>query len=243
MKIVPAPFGRLFPLIMKIAIIPNMIARMDAIINIVPPVLIILTTVSKSSAPLLENSLRNSSLFRRKNISPPKAITSPYDKIPKIAESIQLDYATTVTINEHVAEKIDRISRYGISKRLFFGYLICDYFYRYYHYFITKDEIDEEKEVNTERDYLQIKLDKTVKDKIVEYCEKQYISINSLFSYYILNKEITVKSFHIKEPELLYLTLGKNVKDMIRKKAIEMNVSYRFFLNLVAAQICQDLSL
>ncbi|PDM39737.1 MULTISPECIES: hypothetical protein [unclassified Geobacillus] len=97
--------------------------------------------------------------------------------------------------------------------------------------------------MNTERDYLQIKLDKTVKDKIVEYCEKQYISINSLFSYYILNKEITVKSFHIKEPELLYLTLGKNVKDMIRKKAIEMNVSYRFFLNLVAAQICQDLSL
>ncbi|NUK32067.1 hypothetical protein HT574_18985 [Parageobacillus sp. VR-IP] len=165
------------------------------------------------------------------------------DEIEKLKESIQLDYATTVTINEHVAKKIDRISRYGISKRLFFGYLICDYFYRYYHYFITKDEIDEEKEVNTERDYLQIKLDKTVKDKIVEYCEKQYISINSLFSYYILNKEITVKSFHIKEPELLYLTLGKNVKDMIRKKAIEMNVSYRFFLNLVAAQICQDLSL
>ncbi|PDM39036.1 hypothetical protein CN643_16035, partial [Parageobacillus yumthangensis] len=30
------------------------------------------------------------------------------DEIEKLKESIQLDYATTVTINEHVAEKIDR---------------------------------------------------------------------------------------------------------------------------------------
>ncbi|WP_260287794.1 hypothetical protein, partial [Peribacillus aracenensis] len=98
-----------------------------------------------------------------------------------------------------------------------------------------------DKEFNTEKDYIQIKIDKTIKSKISTYSDENAISINSLFAHYILNKELTAKSYSIEGEELLYLTFSKDVKDIIKKNSSEMNISYRFYLNLIAAQICNDL--
>ncbi|RBW68243.1 hypothetical protein [Bacillus taeanensis] len=164
------------------------------------------------------------------------------DEIEQLKVSIQLNYATTITINDAFNDKINQINRYGLSKRVFLGYLICDYFYTHYNHFITNNDINEDKEFNIEKDYIQIKLDKEIKSKISTYCDENAISINSLFAHYILNKELTVKSFEIEEKELLYLTFGKDLKNIIKKKSSEMNISYRFYLNLIASQICQDLN-
>ncbi|MCT1389842.1 hypothetical protein M4D76_16220 [Peribacillus frigoritolerans] len=163
------------------------------------------------------------------------------DDIEQLKVSIQLNYATTITINESVGDKINQIYRHGLSKRVFFGYLICDYFYTNYNYFLTKNDLNDDKEFNTEKDYIQIKIDKTIKSKISTYSDENAISINSLFAHYILNKELTVKSYCIEGEELLYLTFSKDVKDIIKKNSSEMNISYRFYLNLIAAQICNDL--
>jgi hypothetical protein len=163
------------------------------------------------------------------------------DDIEQLKVSIQLNYATTITINESVGDKINKINRHGLSKRVFFGYLLCDYFYTNYNYFLTKNDLNDDKEFNTEKDYIQIKIDKTIKSKISTYSDENAISINSLFAHYILNKELTVKSYSIEGEELLYLTFSKDVKDIIKKNSSEMNISYRFYLNLIAAQICNDL--
>ncbi len=165
------------------------------------------------------------------------------DEIEQLKVSIQLNYVTTITINESVGVKINEIHRHGLSKRVFFGYLICDYFYTHYNYFLTKNDINKDKEFNTDKDYIQIKIDKTIKSKISTYCNENAISLNSLFAHYILNKELTVKSFGVEGKELLYLTFSKDVKDIIKKNSSEMNISYLFYLNLIAAQICNDLSL
>lgn len=173
-----------------------------------------------------------------------KILNQRYTKeyIDKLAEDIHLDHATTFTINEHVALKLKSINRYGLAKRIFFGYLICDYFYKNYDVFISKDDM--KKKFDTERDYVQVTIDKEIKKSISSYCEEYAISITSLFAHYIVNKEITINpiknSIKIEETDLLQLTLSKYVKSILYQKK-GAHISYNLYLNVIANQIVQDL--
>jgi len=167
------------------------------------------------------------------------------EKIETLKNTIHgLNHATNITVNEEFKKKLENIDRYGLSIRVFFGYLICDYFYKNSNSFLGNDVLHEESSVyETMKENMQAKLDKIMKDKITTYCNDNSIAVSSLFSHYVMNKDITIIDFSSSEKEFITLTFSLGVKNRFQRKATEMNVSYFYLINLIAAQICKDLSL
>ncbi|MGP4079962.1 hypothetical protein ACTWQL_08585 [Pseudalkalibacillus sp. R45] len=155
-----------------------------------------------------------------------------------------LTHSTNITVNEIFKKRLMNIERYGLSIRKFFGYIICDYFQRHYHEFFPEEFTEEEKELPvTEKDVVQTTLDKSLKGKIISYCQDHSISVNSLFAYYILNKPIKVRNFESSNKELMDLSFGASVRNKLIEDASNVGMSKSFYLNLIAVQISSDLDL
>jgi len=167
------------------------------------------------------------------------------EKIETLKNTIHgLDHATNITVNKEFKRKLESINRYGLSIRVFFGYVICDYFYKNYQSFLGNDVLHEDSSIyEIKKENIQAKLDKTMKAKITTYCNEHSIAVSSLFSHYVMNKEITVNNFSSIEKESITLTFSKGVKSRFQTDAKAMNVDYFYYINLIAAQICKDLDL
>ncbi|UOR14087.1 hypothetical protein [Halobacillus amylolyticus] len=167
------------------------------------------------------------------------------EKIYEIKTSIHdLNHATNITVNQQFKKKLESIDRYGLSIRMFFGYLLCDYFYKHYSSFLGRDKLKEDvSEYETQKENIQIKIDTNVKSKITSYCNDNSIAVSSLFAHYIMNKQININDFRSEETDFMTLTFSKGVKKRFHSNAKEMNVGYLYYINLIAAQICENLRL
>lgn len=160
-------------------------------------------------------------------------ITEEY--INTLRKQYHLNYSTTFTTSEELKERVDGMNKYGLSTRVFIGYLLCDHF---------REEATSPVIFNDgEKEYIQIVIDKQIKEKIRSYCSANAIDINILFVDFILNKNISVRDYKIHEKDMLLLTLSSHVKEIINKNVSQMSINYRTYLNLVANQICKDLNL
>ncbi|WP_068505920.1 hypothetical protein [Paenibacillus kribbensis] len=170
-------------------------------------------------------------------------LKTTYDKrfIDSLANEITTSVPTASTVNEQIQEKIEKLERYGHSRRVFFGLLISDYFLHNQDKFkIT--ELDESDSNEGDKGHIEITLDRITKEKIVRHCKANAMSVSSLFSHYILSEEIKVDSFVVEEKSFLNLVLGENVKKALQDRSNSTNRTYRFYLNLIAEQIARNIS-
>ncbi|MGM1023751.1 MAG: hypothetical protein ACQEXV_25230 [Bacillota bacterium] len=170
-------------------------------------------------------------------------LKNSYDNrfIESLANEITTSIPTGTTINPQIQEKIEKIERYGRSRRVFFGLLISDYFLHNQDKFTTAIDVDDLSDMK-EKGHIEITLDCMTKEKIVRYCEEHAMSVSSLFSQYILNEEVEIDSFVVQEKSFLNLVLGENVKRVLQSRSNSTNRTYRFYLNLIAEQINRNIS-
>lgn len=173
-------------------------------------------------------------------------------KIEEIQKSIHgLNHPINITVNTNYKEKLYNLNRHGLSIRKFLGYIVCDYFHTNYKETLEKEFFFSDDELHrTERENIQMTLEKDLKEKIAKYCEDNAISINSLFSHFIINKGVEKQVNNLildtspeNKQELLNLTFSTSVKSKMRDNANGMNLSYRYYLYLIALQIKKDLRL
>lgn len=164
----------------------------------------------------------------------------PYE-IDEMKENIKLDYVTSITISEHMNQRINECNMHGLSKRLFIGYVVCDYFYKNYSKFITKEELSQTKQLNTTKNVVQVYTDEKIKRKLLEYCNENSISLSALVSHYLVNKEIKFNSYEINKKVLVNLSLGNDMKSIVHENAKKFGITTLFYLNIVLFQIYDDL--
>lgn len=172
------------------------------------------------------------------------------DDINVMKERISdLNHPTNITVNEEYKNKVYNLNRHGLSIRKFIGYLVCDYFYRNNQEFINdKYKLNES---DKERENTQFKLSEGHKEKIVSYCENHAMSMNSLYTHYILNKKLDYNAYNTlnssfddkTNDELTNMVFIKSVKGVLKDKAEELNINYRYYLKLLSYQIIDDLNL
>lgn len=167
------------------------------------------------------------------------------NKMNDLQEDIHgITHAINITVNAEFKNKVNQIDRFGLSRRKFFGLLVCDYFYQKYTGYLDKDVLNEGlTSYETNKVDIQITVDKAIKTKIIKYCAENAISLNSLIAHYVVNKPLIIKPFESTDKDFLHLNFRRGVKDQIEKNAIEINVSERYYLNLIIAQISFDLGL
>jgi hypothetical protein len=134
---------------------------------------------------------------------------------------------------------LEGIERHGYSRRVFFGLLISDYFLNNQNKFIDQDDSDD---IDVGKGNLEITIDQAKKDVIMTYCQKNSMTVSSLFSHYIMNEDINIDSFEISNKAHLNLIFSNSVKKVLENKAKSTNRTYRFYLNLVAEQIIRNIS-
>ncbi|WP_404456822.1 hypothetical protein LG329_19545 (plasmid) [Virgibacillus necropolis] len=164
--------------------------------------------------------------------------------LDQLSETITgLKIPLVITVSEGLHKKIKEFNRRGYSIRVFLGLLICDYYYKNYS-FLTDNKHESINRIHEKsREYIKPAIDSEVKKKIVKYCNENSFTINSLFAQYILEKDLVVREYEIKEEALLRLNFSNELKKKIDIKINEMSINYRTYLNLIATQICLDLNL
>lgn len=157
----------------------------------------------------------------------------------------QLTFATNITINDTLKDRLMRLERYGLSVRKFFGYVICSYFYKHYSDFLKEEEtVNEQLALHqTKKIVVQPSIDVELKKRLTTYCEQNSIAVSSLFSHYIMNKDIRLIDFNPGNKEFLNLTLSVDVHKRLSELAEDQGMSKNFYLNLIAVQISDDLNL
>ncbi|NUU79752.1 MULTISPECIES: hypothetical protein [Paenibacillus] len=168
-------------------------------------------------------------------------LKNSYDKrfIDLLANETTLSVATASTISEQMHTMLEGIERHGYSRRVFFGLLISDYFLNNQNKFIDQDDSDD---IDVGKGNLEITIDQAKKDVIMTYCQKNSMTVSSLFSHYIMNEDINIDSFEISNKAHLNLIFSNSVKKVLENKAKSTNRTYRFYLNLVAEQIIRNIS-
>lgn len=166
-----------------------------------------------------------------------------FEQLEALREKINLDSQTTIFLTEEMAQKIEQIDRFGLSKRTFFGLLVSDYFKKNEKNFSLAGDI-EAKDNDVSRDYINTNMDEELKKKkITDFCKSNSIAMSFLFSYYLLAKNVQIRPFQIKKREYLHLNMNALAKKMLDKKSSDINVTRQFYLHLVALQICEDFNL
>lgn len=168
-------------------------------------------------------------------------LKNSYDKrfIDLLANETTLSVATASTISEQMHTMLEGIERHGYSRRVFFGLLISDYFLNNQNKFIDQDDSDD---IDVGKGNLEITIDQEKKDVIMTYCQKNSMTVSSLFSHYIMNEDINIDSFEISNKAHLNLIFSNSVKKVLENKVKRTNRTYRFYLNLVAEQIIRNIS-
>jgi hypothetical protein len=165
-----------------------------------------------------------------------------FEQLEALREKINLDSQTTIFLTEEMAQKIEQIDRFGLSKRTFFGLLVSDYFKKNEKNFSLAGDI-EAKNNDVSRDYINTNMDEELKKKITDFCKSNSIAMSFLFSYYLLAKNVQIRPFQIKKREYMHLNMNALAKKMLDKKSSDINVTRQFYLHLVALQICEDFNL
>lgn len=165
-----------------------------------------------------------------------------FEQLEALREKINLDSQTTIFLTEEMAQKIEQIDRFGLSKRTFFGLLVSDYFKKNEKKFPLAGDI-EAKNNDVSRDYINTNMDEELKKKITDFCKSNSIAMSFLFSYYLLAKNVQIRPFQIKKREYMHLNMNALAKKMLDKKSSDINVTRQFYLHLIALQICEDFNL
>lgn len=165
-----------------------------------------------------------------------------FEQLEALKDKINLDSQTTIFLTEEMAQKIEQIDRFGLSKRKFFGLLVSDYFKKNEKKFPLAGDI-EAKNNDLSRDYINTNMDKELKKKIADFCKSNSIAMSFLFSYYLLAKNVQIRPFQIKKREYLHLNMNTRTKKVLDKKSSDINVTRQFYLHLIALQICEDFNL
>ncbi|USK72634.1 hypothetical protein [Peribacillus asahii] len=130
-----------------------------------------------------------------------------------------------LTISTQLIDKINVMSEdYGTKKNVLIGYMVSDHF--------EKLDVDnEEKDFESKRIMLQV--NETLKKKMIEYSEENYIPLNALVSYSVLQGPYEgFPSYETDVTEQIFTKVPEYIGQIIKEESIEGNMREHFYSSL-----------
>lgn len=159
--------------------------------------------------------------------------------LDQLRAEIKIDYKTATTINELVTSKIEQVDRHHISKRVYFGLLISNYFLEHESALVSSfstNGTDQES-----KGHIQFEIAEADKNKISAYCEANSIGISSLYVNYLLYEDVEIFPYNIENKVDINILLNSHAKNVLKNRSYESNCSYKFFLQMVTRQIIRHI--
>lgn len=146
-------------------------------------------------------------------------------RIEEIENEITLERNHFVlTVNEIMRNKVNELAeKYDMKKNILIGYIVSDHF----------QELTFPIQENTEPKKLMVQINDTLKKKMMEYTEENYIPLNAVVSYSILNGPYEgFPSYNDGETVQFFTNVPAYIGDMVKEIAEERNIREHFYTSL-----------
>ena len=147
-------------------------------------------------------------------------------EIEEIEERITLERNHFVmTVNETISQKVnDLAEHYGIKKNVLVGYMISEHFEKY-------GDLHQEKNVEPKK--LMVQVNESLKKKMMDYSEKNFIPLGLIVAYSILQGPYDgMPQYEDEESVHFYTNVPEYIGEMVKEGAQEFNIREHFYTSL-----------
>lgn len=136
-----------------------------------------------------------------------------------------------VTVNKKIFDEVNEMAEdYDMNKNVLVGYMISKVFEKVTDYSQGK---------NTENKKIVVQVNKSLKKKMIEYSEDNYIPLNAIVSYSILEGPYEgLPSYEDDEMEKFFTNIPNYIWDLVRERSEDYNVRYHFYTSLCIYNQC-----
>lgn len=157
-----------------------------------------------------------------------KLLKSPpsKDDITRMKSQLTLEQKHFVlTVTDKLMDEINDMSEdYGLKKNILIGYILSNHF---------ENLPDPSSEKDTSQKRIMVQVHENLKKKMMEYSEENYIPLNGLIAYSILqgpNDELP--SYGEGEIEQMFTNIPAYIGEIIKNGAEELNLREHFYASL-----------
>lgn len=147
------------------------------------------------------------------------------DKLLDLQEEITLERSHFVsTVNEKLMKRIeDLAARYDMKKNVLIGLMISDHFQK------MEFQVDASEEMKK----LMIQVNENLKKKMMNYSEENFIPLNALVSYSILEGPYDgLPVYNEGEAVQIFTNVPAYIGDLVKNQAEALNVREHFYTAL-----------
>ena len=147
-------------------------------------------------------------------------------EIEQLEEEISLERNHFVmTVNEKLMKKINSIAiDYDMRKNVLVGLIVSNHF-------VNMDDLEKEKDLQPKK--LMVQINETLKKKMMEYSEENYIPLGAIIGYSILNGPYEkFPKYEDGEAEKIFINVPEYIGQMVKEGAEELNIREHFYTSL-----------
>ena len=126
-----------------------------------------------------------------------------------------------LTVNKEVAEQVNKLAeQYGMKKNILVGLIISKRF----------SENPPENWKNTEPKKLMLQVNHELKKKMMDWCEQNYIPLNAVVSYSVLQGLPDVlPQYEAEEHETIFTNVPEYIGEIIKEKSSKYSIREHFY--------------
>lgn len=159
----------------------------------------------------------------------PKLLADPpsLEEIKQMESEIELaDRHFVLTVNNVLLKKIDALAKkYNMTKMNLMGYIISSHFEK------LQVKLKASKELKPQK--TKLLLNKSVKKKMTDYCEENFLSHTSVITYSILQgPNYDLPTYDSPESESVFVSIPSYLVNQVKTEAAALNIAEHFYLSL-----------
>lgn len=156
-------------------------------------------------------------------------LTKLLENPPSLIELEQMENEITLernhfvlTVNKNLQEKVNKIADdYEMKKNILIGYIVSNHFENFE---------NPDQGLDTKPKKIAVRVNESLKKKMMDYIEENYITLSSLVTYSILEgPSEELPSYEGNEIEDFYVNVPNYVYELLKEKAYERNIREHFY--------------
>lgn len=160
-------------------------------------------------------------------------LTKLIENPPSLAEVKQMEQEITLsekhfvlTLNLTMQKKINDLAvKYGMKKNILIGYIVSDHFRKLNPGPKNPDQIETKK--------VMIVVNKSLKKKMNDFCEDNFLPLNAVVGYSILNGPFeALPEYYERETSFISTNIPSYMIDIVKEGADSLNIREHFFTSL-----------
>lgn len=165
-------------------------------------------------------------------------LTKLLDNPPSVSELERLEEEITLerdhfvfSVNDHLHKRITALSEdLDMKKNRLIGYMVSNYFE-------NLDDLQEAEETDSKQ--IKIQVNESLKKKMMEYSEKNFIPVSAIISYAVLHgPSEKLPTFDTSNQETMFTNVPAYIDEMIKEGAAERNLRENFYTALCIYKQC-----